>query len=81
MYAVSVAREPRVLVDHQPVKDFSEQGPLTQKGILGLRNLEVRDGAQPILGFHDRPGQMWISANYRALASHCQAQGWLKVQR
>jgi len=81
MYAVSVAKVPRVLVNQQPVQDFSKEGPLTQKGILGLRSLEVRDGAQPILGFHDRPTQMWISANYNELAAHCQSQGWLKVQR
>lgn len=81
MHAVSVARNPCVLADHRVVTDLSERGPLTQKGILGLRNLEVRDGGRPILGFHDHPRQMWISAEYAELASHCQSQGWLKVQR
>lgn len=81
LHAVSVAKHPRVLANHQPVKDFSESGPLTQKNILGLRNLEVRDGANPVLGFHDHPRHMWISANYSELASHCQSQGWLKIER
>jgi len=81
LHAVSVAKQPCVLANHQAVTDFSEQGPLTQKNILGLRDLEVRDGARPILGFHDHPNQMWVSADYTEFASHCQSKGWLKVQR
>jgi hypothetical protein len=53
---------------------------VTQKGIRRCRNFEVRDGAVPILGFHDHPNEMWVAEDYRALAEHCAAAGWLKLQ-
>jgi hypothetical protein len=81
MHAVSMAKHPRVLADYKEVKDFSERGPLTQKGILGLRDLEVRDGTNLVLGFHAGPQDMRVSAEYSDLVSHCKAKGWLKVQR
>lgn len=81
LYAVSTAKNPKVLVNQVLTQDFSESGPLTQKNIKSLRELVVRDGLETVLGFHGNPDPMWISATYRALAEHCQRQGWLKIQR
>ena len=75
-----MANEPVVLMDRRRVVDFSEAGPITQRGIRECRNFEVRDGATPILGFHDHPDEMWIAASYESLATQCAAAGWLTVQ-
>ena len=80
LYAIEVASTPVVLFNGKPIEDFSETGPLTQSGIRKLVNFEVRDGGNPIVGFHDHPNEMWIAENYANVASHCEAQGWLKVQ-
>jgi hypothetical protein len=47
-----------VWVDEHRCDDFSEAGPLTQRGIAGMRNFEIRTGSTPILGFHDHPREM-----------------------
>lgn len=80
LYAIQVANRPVVLMDGKQVSDFSEAGPLTRRGIRPCIDFEVRDGSDPILGFHDHPDEMWVSPTYRALAEHCAAQGWLKIQ-
>jgi hypothetical protein len=79
--ATEVALAPVVLMDGKPVSDLSEHGPLTQRGIRECRDFEVSDGCKPILGFHDHPREMWVAAEYEALALRCEAEGWLKVQR
>jgi hypothetical protein len=81
LYAIESAAKPVVLMNGKPIDDFSESGPLTQKGIRPCRDFEVRDGATPMLGFHDHPDQMWVAGSYRALAEHCAGEGWLKIQR
>jgi hypothetical protein len=78
--AIERAAIPVVLMNREHVTDFSEAGPVTQKGIRRCRNFEVRDGTIPILGFHDHPDEMWVAEDYRALAEHCAAAGWLKLQ-
>jgi hypothetical protein len=80
LYAISIAADPVVLVNRKRITDFSERGPLTQRQIRGLINFEVRDGAKPILGFHDHPNEMWITESYAHVVEHCSQQGWLKVQ-
>lgn len=80
LHAVSVSVAPMVLMDRQVVADLSERGPLTQDGIRRCVNFEVRDGSTPILGFHDHPNEMWVSAAYSHVAEHCASEGWLKVQ-
>lgn len=80
LYAIGLAEKPLVLVDRREVRDFSESGPLTQAGIRSCRDFEIRDGEAPILGFHDHPREMWVDMRYRALAEHCAAQGWLKLE-
>jgi hypothetical protein len=79
--AIEAASVPVVLLENQAISDFSERGPLTQRGIRECRNFEVRDGNKPILGFHDHPREMWIAVEYEALANRCAAEGWLEVQR
>ena len=80
LYAVSVAAAPLVLMDRRPVTDLSERGPLTQKGIRECIDFEIRDGTSPILGFHDHPSEMWVTAAYAHVAEHCASQGWRKIQ-
>ena len=78
--AIDATQAPVVLMDKKAVTDFSEGGPITQKRIAACRNFEVRDGAVPVLGFHDHPSEMWISNDYETVAKDCAAAGWLKVQ-
>lgn len=71
LYAIECAATPVVLVDRKRVNDFSETGPLTQRGIGACRDFEVLDGASPILGFHDHPREMWVSIAHAPIAEHC----------
>jgi hypothetical protein len=80
LYAIESASEPVLLINRKREDDFSESGPLTQKGIRNLRNFEIRDGETPILGFHDHPNEMWVTEDYEALAHYCEEKGWLKIQ-
>jgi len=67
-------------MDNHVVTEFSNRGKLTQKGIRGCNNLEIRDGDSGILGFHEHPREMWINENYQDFANYCERQGWLKIQ-
>jgi hypothetical protein len=80
LHAIQSAVEPVVLVNQKRVEDFSEAGPLTQRGIRALRNFEIRDGSRPILGFHDHPSEMWVCASHADVAQYCAMQGWLTIQ-
>jgi hypothetical protein len=80
LYAIQAAQSPVVLVNRKPIIDFSESGPLTQKGMRQMRDFEVRDGEKPILGFHDHPDEMWVAEAHASVAEHCQAQGWLAIE-
>jgi hypothetical protein len=77
---IALAKVPIVLMNGRPVSDFSNNGPVTQKGIRSCRDFEVRDARKPILGFHDHPDEMWIAADYQSLAEQCAREGWLKIQ-
>ena len=81
LYAIEQAEAPIVLVDGKCTNDFSDSGPLTQRKMRRYISFEIRDGASPILGFHDHPREMWIAENYAMLATYCQAQGWLKIEK
>ena len=70
-----------VWVEEQRCDDFSEAGPLTQRGIAGLRNFEIRTESAPILGFHDHPREMWIDSEFRDLAERLDNLGHLKIER
>jgi len=78
--AISQAAQPVVLVNGKISGDFSETGPLTRGGIRSIVDLEIRDGAVPIMGFHDHPNEMWISSNYADLAEYCAKVGWLDTE-
>jgi hypothetical protein len=80
LYAVSRAVNPVVFMNRKRVEDFSETGPVTQKGIRECRDFEILDGGASILGFHDHPDEMWVAESYVAIAEHCAAQGWMKIQ-
>lgn len=79
--AIDVAEDPVVLMNNRQIKDFSDRGPLTQRGIRVCRDFEIRDGQRPILGFHDHPDEMWFDTSHDDLLRYCKAQGWLKIQR
>jgi len=78
--AIEAAKVPVVLMNKRAISDFSENGPITQQGIASCRNFEIRDGTEPILGFHDHPREMWISQTYAEIARDCSEAGWLKVE-
>jgi hypothetical protein len=70
-----------VWVEEHRCDDFSEAGPLTQRGIAGMRNFEIRTQGTPILGFHDHPSEMWIDSEFRALAERLHDLGHLKIEK
>lgn len=80
LYAISRAASPVVLMNRKRVEDFSEAGPVTQKGIRECRDFEILDGPASILGFHDHPDEMWVAESYVAIAEYCAAQGWMKIE-
>lgn len=80
LYAIEVYSAPRVFMDKQVVTDFSEQGKLTHNGIKGCTNFEICDGNVGILGFHDRPSEMWVNENYLGFARYCEQKGWLSIE-
>ena len=80
LYAISLSADPRVLMNRKRIFDFSERGPLTQKGIRACIDFEIRDGATPILGFHDHPDEMWVAEKFSDIADHCAAQGWMRIR-
>ena len=69
-----------VWLDGWRCDDVSERGPLTQRGIAGLLNFEIRAGGASILGFHDHPDQMWIDGDFESLAKRLQALGHLTIE-
>jgi len=80
LYAIGRAASPVVLMNGKRVEDFSEAGPVTQKGIRECRDFEILDGAASILGFHDHPDEMRVAESYVAIAEYCAAQGWMKIE-
>ena len=80
LHAISIASQPLVLMNRNPVADFSERGPLTQSGIRRCTDFEIRNGAEPILGFHDHPDEMWVTVPYASVAHYCAEKGWLRIQ-
>jgi hypothetical protein len=51
LHAISVANNPVVLMDRKPIVDFSEHGPLTQRGIRSCIDFEVRKARSLSLAF------------------------------
>jgi hypothetical protein len=78
--AIEVSKEPHVFFNGSELADFSENGSLTQRALRGCRDFAILDGKVHVLGFHDHPDQMGISAEYEELARFCEAQGWLKIE-
>jgi hypothetical protein len=70
-----------VWADKRRCDDFSDAGPLTQRGIARLRDFEIRTGNTLILAFHDHPSEMWIDDDFQALALRLAELGHLKIER
>ena len=68
-------------VDTQRCDDFSEAGPLTQRGIAALRDFEIRSAGRSVLGFHDHPREMWIDGAFMDLAERLQTLGHLTIEK
>lgn len=79
-YAIESTASPVVLVNRKRVENFTEAGPLTQRGIGACRDFEVLDGTSPILGFHNSPREMWFSASHASIAEHRATQDWFTIQ-
>ena len=80
LYVIEKIENPIVFMNRTEVKDFSDKGPLTQRGIRKCRNFYIHNSSEIVIGFHDHPNEMWISDKYRGLAEHCQRQEWLKIE-
>ena len=80
IYAIDGVKKPIVMLDTETVTDYSARGPLRRKRIAEAHDFEIRDGDQPVLGFHDGPENMWVNDRYLEMAEHCEKQGWLKLQ-
>ncbi len=78
--AIELASDPHVLINKREIYDFSEQGPLTQEGIRGCLDFEIKDGKKRIIGFHDDPSEMWVTHEYESFAHQCEMKGWLKIK-
>jgi hypothetical protein len=77
---LSTIPDATVWLDGGRCDDLSEAGPVTQRGIAGLLNFEIRAGGAAILGFHDHPDQMWIDGDFESLAQRLQALGHLTIE-
>ena len=75
---IEAAKKPRVLVNSRTVTDYSERGAIGSERLATVRDLEIRDGNRPVLGFHGGPAKMWVSADYRPLVAECRAKGWIE---
>jgi hypothetical protein len=81
IYAIHEIKKPNVMLDSTTVEDYSERGPLRPKRITEAEDFEIRDGNQPVAGFHGGPSEMWFSDRYAEIVEHCRAQGWLSIKK
>ena len=81
LYAIHAIKKPNVMLDSTTVEDYSERGPLRRKRITEAQDFEIRDGNQPVAGFHGGPSEMWFSDQYAKIIEHCRAQGWLSIKK
>ena len=65
MLAVDELKKPTILVEGKPVRDYSPKGPLQSENIGNCSDFEIRDGRNPVMGFHEGPRNMWISKRIR----------------
>ena len=71
-----------IWVEKRLCPDLSESGLLTQRGIGGMRDFEIRsENNVPILGFHDHPREMWVDGQFKDLADRLDALGHLRIER
>lgn len=79
LHAISELKKPVVFLDTETVKDYSERGPLRRRRIAEAEDFEIRDGQDPVMGFHGGPKEMWVSDRYMEIVEHCAKQGWLEI--
>jgi hypothetical protein len=77
VYVLSKLGKPTVLMDGQPVRDYSGNGPLNNERLAAAKNFEIRDADAAVLGFHGGPSAMWFNKKYMPLADHCESRQWL----
>jgi hypothetical protein len=74
VHTINEIRKPVILLEGRTIKDLSV---LDNDKLDALVDFELRDGRRPVMGFHDGPGNMWISNHYVGIANNCRKQGWL----
>ena len=79
LFALDQLKKPNILLDSNAVKDYSDTGPLNHETLSKAQDLEIRDGHEPVMGFHSSPANMWVNNNYKQLAEQCAKSGWLKI--
>jgi hypothetical protein len=80
VYTIEQISKPEVMLDGELIKDHSERGPLRRKRIADAEDFEIRDGGDPVMGFHGGPAEMWVSDRYVEIVKHCEKHGWLKIK-
>jgi hypothetical protein len=81
LYAIENCTNPTIWVDGTQIFNSSENGILVQKAIRQCIDFLIKDGDEEVLGFHDHPGQMWVSEKYKHIAKYCSEKGWLKIDK
>ncbi len=76
--AISRVKKPHILLDGKAVTDYSDSGPLKNENLEQVRNLEIRDGKHPVMGFHSGHTNMWFCADYKTVLDQCRANGWVE---
>jgi hypothetical protein len=77
--ALDQLKKPNILLNSIAVTDYSDTGPLNHEALSVAEDLEIRDGQQPVMGFHGSPTYMWVNNSYTALAEDCARNGWLTI--
>ncbi len=80
LFIIESLDSPRISMDGKRITDYTEQGVLTQKGILKCIDFFISDNGNKVLGFHDHPNEMWFSKEYVSLAVQCEKNRWLKIE-
>ena len=80
LFSISNLRNPLVMGNNRVINDFSESGPITQKGLKDFIDFIIKDDGHDVIGFHDHPNEMWVNKEYLHIAKYCSDKGWLKIE-
>ncbi len=65
--------------DGPVVVDSSNPGPIVGRILIDCINCAIYEGEIPVLGFHDKPDEIWINSTRQVFALNCQSKGFLRI--